>query len=276
MCDSIPLISEYLLRQGFQYVLTGFMQSDPLEKRFGVYRQMSGSNYFLGVKQVYENEQKLKLCNLLKHSGLSVRDINLTLDSHSDNEYALIETAIDNYILSLDTKLSLNKHELNIICYVGGYVSYTLLKSSKCSACEILLLCEGTLPEFDLSGEENATAFLTLMSRGGLRIPSDAVYVICCWCYTIFVHLKQEHNWALFVKESSPATVFVSIVKLKLPGNCDIYSTSCCLNGHRFAIYLDDIIRRFFNALMSGYVKQMKSPTSSCAQPKIRKLQSRN
>ena len=44
-------------RQGFRFVLLGHLQSDQLEHRFGSYRQMSGSDYFISVKQVLESEK---------------------------------------------------------------------------------------------------------------------------------------------------------------------------------------------------------------------------
>ena len=43
--STIPLLAEYLLFElDLQYVLTGKIQSDFLEKRFGRYRQLSGAN----------------------------------------------------------------------------------------------------------------------------------------------------------------------------------------------------------------------------------------
>lgn len=38
------------------------------------YRQMSGGNYFISVKQVTENEKKIKLASLLKHSGITLEE----------------------------------------------------------------------------------------------------------------------------------------------------------------------------------------------------------
>lgn len=61
MCSTLRLIVIDLLDKGFQFVLLGHLQSDPLEHRFGEYRQRSGSNYFLAVKQVMETERKMKV-----------------------------------------------------------------------------------------------------------------------------------------------------------------------------------------------------------------------
>ena len=51
---------------GFSYVLSSFVQNDPIEHHFGLYRQMSGSNYNVSVCQVLESERTLKLSNILK------------------------------------------------------------------------------------------------------------------------------------------------------------------------------------------------------------------
>lgn len=61
MCCTLRLVTIELLDKGFKFVLLGHLQSDPLEHRFGEYRQRSGSNYFLAVKQVMETERKMKV-----------------------------------------------------------------------------------------------------------------------------------------------------------------------------------------------------------------------
>ena len=69
MCLTLRGIIIYLLEECcFPYVATGHLQSDPIESRFGRYRQMSGANYYISVKQLIESEQKIKVVSLLKHS----------------------------------------------------------------------------------------------------------------------------------------------------------------------------------------------------------------
>ena len=41
------------------YLLTGNIQLDPLEKRFGRYRQLSGANYFGSKKQFLDAEKSI-------------------------------------------------------------------------------------------------------------------------------------------------------------------------------------------------------------------------
>jgi len=40
----------------FNYVLLGHLQSDATESRFGWLRQLSGANYFLSTRQVFEGD----------------------------------------------------------------------------------------------------------------------------------------------------------------------------------------------------------------------------
>jgi len=55
-------LSEYLLTNlSFCYVLLGKFQTDPLEFRFGQYRQMSGANYHVAVTQIMESEKNCEL-----------------------------------------------------------------------------------------------------------------------------------------------------------------------------------------------------------------------
>ncbi|KAH7977923.1 hypothetical protein HPB49_003950 [Dermacentor silvarum] len=44
-----------------QYVLLGKFQTDSLEDRFGRYRQLSGANYNVSIRQIDESETKLRL-----------------------------------------------------------------------------------------------------------------------------------------------------------------------------------------------------------------------
>ena len=51
---------EGLLSDGFKFVLTALSQSDPIERRFGHYRQMSGGRSLVGPKDVIWSERILK------------------------------------------------------------------------------------------------------------------------------------------------------------------------------------------------------------------------
>ena len=68
---AIPDLSMYLQeKHGFSYLLTGKLTSDPIEDRFGWYRQVNGGNYFMCVKQLIQVEKKIGVLNLLQQNVL--------------------------------------------------------------------------------------------------------------------------------------------------------------------------------------------------------------
>lgn len=48
-----------------RYVLLENLQTDPLESRFGKYRQLAGSQYNICVRHLYEGEKKLRIQSLM-------------------------------------------------------------------------------------------------------------------------------------------------------------------------------------------------------------------
>ena len=54
-------LSTDLLNEGYDYVPTGRLQSDPLERRFSQYRQMLGGRFLVSLKEIYRSESILKL-----------------------------------------------------------------------------------------------------------------------------------------------------------------------------------------------------------------------
>ena len=55
----MPSLAKYLLyKHGFEYVLLGKFMSDPIEGRFGWYRQVIGANFFISTKRLLQAEKK--------------------------------------------------------------------------------------------------------------------------------------------------------------------------------------------------------------------------
>ena len=58
-CQAV--LFEDLLSKGYNYMLTDRLQSDPLGKRYGQYRQMSGGRFFVSAKDVSRTENVCKI-----------------------------------------------------------------------------------------------------------------------------------------------------------------------------------------------------------------------
>jgi len=66
-------LSIYLLQMhGFSYVITGKFLSDPIEGRFGWYRQVHGANFYISIRQVLPAEKIIRCLNLLQEQSIGV------------------------------------------------------------------------------------------------------------------------------------------------------------------------------------------------------------
>ena len=61
------LLSE-LLNEGYKYVLTAIFQSDPLERQFSKYRQMSGGRFLVSLREVTNSDKMLKISSFVKEN----------------------------------------------------------------------------------------------------------------------------------------------------------------------------------------------------------------
>ena len=70
------LIQHLLETKGLGYILTGNIQPDPLEKRFGRYRQLSGANYFGSEKQFLDAEKSIRVKFLITFPGYTMKEVS--------------------------------------------------------------------------------------------------------------------------------------------------------------------------------------------------------
>ena len=146
-CQALPHIVNHLTNNcGFSYVLTSFLQNDPLEHHFGLYRQMSGANYHISYCQVLESERRLKLSSILKlyqtsAEQISVRDFIRKFSNCPDNELVsstVSSEAIEellNQLPELET-IMYDSQTLQALVFMAGYTVHKFyMRSKKCSTC---------------------------------------------------------------------------------------------------------------------------------------------
>ena len=59
---------EDLLSDGYNYVLTSRLQTDPLEKHFGKLRQMSGGSFLVSLRELESSQHFLSIKSLIKEN----------------------------------------------------------------------------------------------------------------------------------------------------------------------------------------------------------------
>ena len=80
---------EDLLEEGYEFVLTWRFQSDPVERRFVHYRQMSGGKFLVGLKDVTSSEKIIKIKILLKKEIDVDNNVKNTVDNDENVEHLL-------------------------------------------------------------------------------------------------------------------------------------------------------------------------------------------
>ena len=255
----VTLLSDF----NFRFVLTGFLQSDPLESRFGRFRQMSGGNFFISVKQIIQSEKKIRLSSILHHSGISLDRINV-----SDDVSPHVEQC-NSFTLDDLPSIQLKDSELQIVYFVAGYCSKRVQSRVKCTECLKLFICDSKLPVVDEPND-----FFSSLNRGGLRAPANEVFVICYTAYEIFCRIKNSNKFVEFLRVSSPRSVFISTVFDYLIDN-DMCVISCTL-GHNLKDFVMTVISVFFNCLARNFVRSVAGRNASSDQKKIVKLRSSN
>ena len=207
---------------GFSYVLLGNIQSDDIESRFGWFRQLSGANYFISVRQVLESNRKIRAISLLKFSKCTLAEIDTTID------FGKISFSVDDDADSaaevLASKLNLNceqtSDDVNIICYVAGACGRFTVNITKCEYCkEALLSSEEIEPlrlevcDGDHSMLSKAATFLDSVNRGGLVKPTDVTFMLCIHCWRVFEELRNSSQLQLeFLRSANHLLVFKKFV----------------------------------------------------------------
>ena len=105
-----------LLTEGYKFVLTARFQSDPLERRYGQYRQMSGGRFLVSAKDVNRSENILKIWNSLKENFNRSEDINSFLQQ--------VKMKIND-----ENSIKLNEISRDHSNHIAGYIAHKAAKS---------------------------------------------------------------------------------------------------------------------------------------------------
>ena len=115
---------EDLLSDGFNFVLTARFQSDPIERRFGQYRQMSGGRFLVGLKEVICNERILKIKSLIKESIDIVKD-NIKV---IENEDEIQQEFLDDVMKFDFENVALSEETQEVAAHISGYIAKKIVK----------------------------------------------------------------------------------------------------------------------------------------------------
>lgn len=267
---SLPSLAKYLLQEkSLNYVLLGKVSSDPIERRFGHYRQLSGGNFYVSVRQILESEKLIRVKSLVKYSKLSLPDIKDVLADqeveaaeHTQDDSQAVLNSLEEAESSLDFTNTTGDEA--IIYYISGYIARSLMKKTACSSCSELLGDKTGAVSVQFAGdvqeqEEIGNAkesLVQLVNRGGLVAPSDLLHTFCTLAHNINSGIFEDaHTRHTFLLSKSPHSVFTSVV-LKLLGTQTTAFDTKCTQGHHVQPLLKQAAGQLSNVMMKNFVSK--------------------
>ena len=159
-------LTEYLFNEGYEFVIPSRLQSDPLERRFSGYRQMSGGRFLVRLREVLNSENIVLLKSLLKEN-ICFWEEGVRNNISNDNIYNM--EAIQQHVTNMENEIQesvLSTESEEVAVYISGYITKKLIKRFNCEDCKILLLSDKSTI---------ADGYIKMLNRGVLLIPSSDV-----------------------------------------------------------------------------------------------------
>ena len=269
-------VAEYLLvEEEFTYVTLGKLQSDPIEGRFGRYRQMTGGNLYASVRQIVESERSIKVKNLAKLnlSLAEIKDIfssaKLMQDSATEQISCELVNCLD-CVNDLQVCPNIPEDDSNILFYVGGAFSRKIERAKKCDKCKKLLVADPAVSKTtqaqedqeieaaDSSNQDDSSVFLSQVNRGGLTIPSEIVFLICAHTWEFYnLIIRETHLTDLLYSPNLCSRTIFTKAFFKYLDSFEstrlLFLVENCENGHPFCDLVASLVQRLFNLFSKNH-----------------------
>ena len=82
------LVTELLVKDGYQFIMTARMQSDPVERLFSRYGQISGENFLVSLR-VLLNSERILVCRALLNAKINFWEEDLEPKEDGDSKSIL-------------------------------------------------------------------------------------------------------------------------------------------------------------------------------------------
>lgn len=268
------LAEDLLENYSFDYFLPGKVLSDVIEARFGCYRQMSGANYFMSLRQLLDSEKKIRVLSklqdlkavLLSDSASDIASLEEALPRSKAgiSEYSVLDVSyITDELECISSVDQVSVDDQNVIYYVSGFCGRSVSLQKKCSACRSLLLDNGKhLPlniDEDLKVREEFSTLLQMADRGGLAKPSDYTFSISLLMYQYYSQVVSNPDLRQkFLSSDNHFRVFISIMQHMFK-KCNVSSTLSsvtCSDGHTVFQF---IASSLFNCFIKNLIKTLNT-----------------
>ena len=260
--------------------MLGKCQSDPIEGRFGRYRQLCGANFYVSVRQILESEQKIRILNLMEQH-VDLRELRRSDDPDLTDDVEVPEW-LHNLLLQIDVLAfeTIDSDILNVLFFIAGYIARSVTHANKCSSCmallrsdsqeENLLAFNSQLSEFSSFESQDYRSLFVEANRGGLCAPTDFCFTIVLVSFIAFDHLKSSEMWETFLSLRKHRTIFVNAVSNVCENDSRCTFLKSCENNH---VFFRTVILKMFNCAAKNACKAINMPrVIKTPNRKLRKL----
>jgi len=254
----IEIIKYSFKNFSIKYLLPGKFTSENLEKRFGIYRLLSGSNYNVSADDVINAEKKIRIKHIFKNINpcFTLNDIKLQFSMLSESDIQescdMDEVLLQKFIFILKTdylKVSLIDESSKI--YITGYASHVISKKlNGCQNCISLITVA--------KGQKTSNEYFDNLQRNGLSIATDRVGYIFFHMTSILQFIMQNKDIdKLFIQSNQQKKILCILTTKSVQSDFYYFDfLQTCLNCRQNQISLfNKICSVFSNILLNNYVK---------------------
>ena len=158
--------------------------TDPHEARFGWYRQASGENFFISLKQLLQVEKKFVACLCSSNKFYKVQIVyHWKLVHHwivHKKKLKNVEDTSDlENFLSYVNMHNLSETECCIAYLISVYIACSISRRRKFQSCRDLLIKNNDMLSLDNFIFDKRVTLLKLADRKKLAVPSDYCFAVC-------------------------------------------------------------------------------------------------
>lgn len=253
-------VSTYCIEElRFKYVLLGKFQTDSLEDRFGRYRQLSGAQYHVSIRQIYESEQKLRLQKLL-----DLPNLDTIAPCIPTTDLKFLVKQFDVAVMDDDVKEK--EKMLPAITYVAGYCAYAAVRKLACSSCQENLTVENRTIELD------DDVLIANATRGGLKFPQAVVVNAVLTMEIVLDKLRSPKYASQFFACAKQKEVLVSLATSLVECNEDL---DFCDGGHSPELVLNYVLSAAANTLLNNLCKVQNNKLNESKAAKRNKVENK-
>ena len=128
---SQAMLIDELLNDGYDYILTARLQSDPIGRRFSQYRQMSGGRFLVSLREVRNTERILSCRSLIKNDINFWKEDLQQPESSEDESYEMVDEMLRDQTQEILESV-LDDDSSDVATIISGYIAKKLLKRPKC------------------------------------------------------------------------------------------------------------------------------------------------